>query len=146
MAFVVSVPACLLTFYLVHLQGDFILFWAVYLASISISIALALLAGAVSSNVDTAGALLPSYSTSLLYFAGFLIPFHKIPPYWQWFSVGEAWLCVLRSRRAAAPGAPRSSRVPPRLARAQNETACLASLTLDACLAQWITYGTDGGR
>lgn len=49
--------------------------------------ALALFSGALSSNIDTAGALLPSYSTALLYFSGFLIPFNKIPAYWKWFSV-----------------------------------------------------------
>ena len=36
--------------------------------------ALALLAGALFSSVDAAGAALPAYITTLLYFAGFFIP------------------------------------------------------------------------
>lgn len=37
-AAVVSVPACLLVFYLVRLQGSFLLFWLIYLVSVSISV------------------------------------------------------------------------------------------------------------
>jgi hypothetical protein len=129
----VSVPACALVFYLVRLQGSFLLFWLIYLVSVSISVgacrtdrqraapvlsalyvisvlraatcpspdssarawrrpaALALFSGALSSSIDTAGALLPSYSTALLYFSGFLIPFGSIPSYWKWFSVVD-WI------------------------------------------------------
>lgn len=37
--------------------------------------------------MDVAGAALPAYTTALLYFSGFLIPFSKIPVWWRWMGV-----------------------------------------------------------
>lgn len=85
-AIVASVPYSLLVFYLVSLQGSFVLFWLVYVVSISVSVSLAFLFAAASPNLDVAGAALPSYTTALLYFAGFLLTWEQIPAYWKWWS------------------------------------------------------------
>ncbi|GAB4820601.1 hypothetical protein N2152v2_007647 [Parachlorella kessleri] len=83
----VSIPYSLLLFYLVRLQGSFLLVWLIYIVSLGIGIALALLAGALFSSVDAAGAALPAYITTLLYFAGFFIPWSQIPNPWKWYAV-----------------------------------------------------------
>ncbi|KAL4431069.1 hypothetical protein ABPG75_006325 [Micractinium tetrahymenae] len=83
----VSIPASLLVFYLVRLQGSWALYWLVFLVTTSVSTVLALLVGSLSSSMDVAGAALPAYTTALLYFSGFLIPFSKIPPWWRWMAV-----------------------------------------------------------
>ncbi|KAL4425098.1 hypothetical protein ABPG77_010412 [Micractinium sp. CCAP 211/92] len=83
----VSIPASLLVFYLVRLQGSWALFWLVFLVTTSVSTVLALLVGSLSSSMDVAGAALPAYTTALLYFSGFLIPYSKIPPWWRWMAV-----------------------------------------------------------
>jgi hypothetical protein len=64
--------------------------------------------------MDTANTVLPLYVTMLLFFAGFLITFDKIPPWWGWFSyinflrcVGGVWTggCVGGDReQSTAPG------------------------------------------
>jgi len=38
-----------------------------------------MLVGSLSGSIDVAGMALPAYTTSLLYFSGFLIPFSDIP-------------------------------------------------------------------
>lgn len=75
-----------LVFFLVRLQGSFLLFWLVYWVSMCVAIALTLLAGAISPSVDVAGAVLPAYATTLLFFAGFMIPWGQLPDYWRWYA------------------------------------------------------------
>ncbi|KAL4426977.1 hypothetical protein ABPG77_009538 [Micractinium sp. CCAP 211/92] len=75
-----------LVFFLVRLQGSFLIFWLVYWVSMSVAIALTLLAGAISPSVDVAGAVLPAYATTLLFFAGFMIPWGQLPDYWRWYA------------------------------------------------------------
>jgi ABC-type multidrug transport system permease subunit len=75
-----------LVFYLVDLQGSFLLFWLVYLVSTANAIACTLFVSAVSPNTSVAGALMSSYATTLFFFSGFLIPYSKIPVYWRWYS------------------------------------------------------------
>ncbi len=74
-----TAPAC-------RLQGSFLIFWLVYWVSMSVAIALTLLAGAISPSVDVAGAVLPAYATTLLFFAGFMIPWGQLPDYWRWYA------------------------------------------------------------
>ena len=84
-----------------RLQGSFLLFWLVYWVSMCVAIALTLLAGAISPSVDVAGAVLPAYATTLLFFAGFMIPWGQLPDYWRWYATigGRAGV------RHAGPGA-----------------------------------------
>ena len=106
-AIVASVPYSLLVFYLVSLQGSFALFWLVYVVSISVSVSLAFLCAAASPNLDVAGAALPSYTSALLYFAGFLLTWEQTPVYWQWFSVltylRYAWGALMISQWEGTP-------------------------------------------
>lgn len=86
-----QVPAGLvysaLVFYLVRLQGSFLLFWLVYLVSTANAIAVTCLVSALSPTTSVAGALASSYATTLFFFSGYLIPFGSIPVYWQWYAV-----------------------------------------------------------
>jgi ATP-binding cassette subfamily G (WHITE) protein 2 len=75
-----------LVFYLVELQGSFLVFWLVYLVSTANSIACTLLVSAVSPNTSIAGAFMSSYATTLFFFSGYLIPYDSIPVYWKWYS------------------------------------------------------------
>lgn len=76
-----------LVFYLVRLQGSFVLFWLVYLVATANAIAMTSLFSALSPNTSAAGAILSSYATTLFFFSGYLIPFNKLPEYWVWASV-----------------------------------------------------------
>ncbi|KAL4457942.1 hypothetical protein ABPG75_012807 [Micractinium tetrahymenae] len=81
-----SVAYSALVFYLVRLQGSFLVFWLVYWVSMCVAVSLTLLAGAISPSVDVAGAVLPAYATTLLFFAGFMIPWGQLPDYWRWYA------------------------------------------------------------
>jgi ATP-binding cassette, subfamily G (WHITE), member 2 len=75
-----------LVFYLVDLQGSFLVFWLVYVVSTANSIACTLLVSAISPNTSIAGAFMSSYATTLFFFSGYLIPYSSIPVYWQWYA------------------------------------------------------------
>ncbi|PSC72752.1 P-loop containing nucleoside triphosphate hydrolase isoform B [Micractinium conductrix] len=75
-----------LVFYLVRLQGSFLLFFLIYYVSMCVAISLSLLAGAISPTVDVAGAVLPAYATTLMFFSGFVIPWSQLPSYWRWYA------------------------------------------------------------
>lgn len=45
-----------------------------------------MLVSAISPNTSVAGAFMSSYATTLFFFSGFLIPYSKIPVYWQWYA------------------------------------------------------------
>ncbi|KAI7843801.1 hypothetical protein COHA_002699 [Chlorella ohadii] len=83
----VSVPYAIAVFYIVKLQGSLALFWLVDVVTTAVATVLALLVGALAPNQAVAGMALPMYTTSLLYFSGFLITWGNIPPYWIWYSV-----------------------------------------------------------
>lgn len=53
-----------------RLQGSFLLFFLIYYVSMCVAISLSLLAGAISPTVDVAGAVLPAYATTLMFFSG----------------------------------------------------------------------------
>ncbi|GAB4821435.1 hypothetical protein N2152v2_008481 [Parachlorella kessleri] len=75
-----------LVFWLLALEGSYLLFWLVYLCSLAIGIVLAYFIAAISPNMDTANAALPAYVTMLLFFTGLLLRWDDIPKYWRWFS------------------------------------------------------------
>ncbi|PRW55890.1 P-loop containing nucleoside triphosphate hydrolase [Chlorella sorokiniana] len=83
----VTVPYAIAVFYIVRLQGSLALFWLVDVVTTAVATVLALLVGALAPNQAVAGMALPMYTTSLLYFSGFLITWGNIPPYWIWYSV-----------------------------------------------------------
>jgi ATP-binding cassette, subfamily G (WHITE), member 2 len=53
----------------------------------------------VAPNMDVANALLPTYVVTLLFFAGFLLRFDDMPPWWKWYSyinfLRYAWSAVM---------------------------------------------------
>ncbi|KAL4552298.1 hypothetical protein Ndes2526B_g06517 [Nannochloris sp. 'desiccata'] len=75
-----------LVFYLVDLQGSFLVFWLVYVVSTANSIACTSLVSAISPNPSVAGAIMSSYATTLFFFSGYLIPYSSIPVYWKWYA------------------------------------------------------------
>lgn len=94
---IASVVFSVCVWYLIQLQGSFILFWLVYLLTLSIGIMIAYFIAIISPNMDVANAALPAYVVTLLFFAGFLIRFDDMPKYWQWY----AYINILRYAWAA---------------------------------------------
>lgn len=85
-----------------QLQGSFALFWLIYFLTLSTGIVLAYTVAALSPNMDVANAALPAYVVTLLFFAGFLIRFDKIPNYWKWYSYIDvlryAWGALMKNQ------------------------------------------------
>lgn len=73
-------------FYVVDLQGDFIIFWLTYLVTLCTGIVLAYVIATIAPNMDVANAALPTYVVTLLFFGGFLFRFEDMPEYWKWYS------------------------------------------------------------
>eukprot|EP00892_Ulva_mutabilis_P005857 jgi/Ulvmu1/3643/UM017_0057.1 len=73
-------------FYVVKLEGEFILFWLTYLVTLSTGIVLAYVVATLAPNMDVANAALPTYVVTLLFFGGFLFRFEDMPQYWKWYS------------------------------------------------------------
>lgn len=84
---VAGVIYSILVYFLINLQGSFLVFWLVYLVSTFNAVASTMMVSAASVNTSAAGAIMSSYATTLFFFSGFLIPFSKIPVYWRWYSV-----------------------------------------------------------
>lgn len=82
----VSLPICAILFYGVQLQGEFVLFYIVYIVALSIGISIAYFVASFAPNMDAANGILATYCVSLLFFCGFLIRFPDIPPWWYWYS------------------------------------------------------------
>ncbi|KAI3436857.1 hypothetical protein D9Q98_006267 [Chlorella vulgaris] len=82
----VSFPITALIFWLVRLQGSVAFVWLAFLLTASTATVLALLTGALFSNLDVATMVLTSYTSSLLYFSGFLITWSAMPVYWKWYA------------------------------------------------------------
>jgi ATP-binding cassette, subfamily G (WHITE), member 2 len=59
---VVSLIFSLFVFYLVKLQGQFVVFWLAYLATLTCGINVAYLVATLSPNMDVANAALPTYT------------------------------------------------------------------------------------
>lgn len=84
-AFFSSIIFSNVVFWPIKLQGDWVLFWLVYYATLGCGIVLAYCIAALSPNMDVANAALPSYVVTLLFFAGFLLRWSDIPKWWQWY-------------------------------------------------------------
>ncbi|CAL8464553.1 g4088 [Coccomyxa elongata] len=85
LAFVASLIFSCIVFYGVRLQGEWVLFWLVYLVTLSCGIVLAYTVAACAPNMDVANAALPAYVVTLLFFAGFLLRSDSMPRYWFWY-------------------------------------------------------------
>lgn len=85
-AAVVTCGVSAFVFYGIRLQGAWVLFWLIYLLTLSNGIVLAYLVAALSPNMDVANALLPTYVVTLLFFSGFLFRYAVMPPWWKWYS------------------------------------------------------------
>jgi ABC-type multidrug transport system permease subunit len=72
-------------FWPIKFQGQWVLFWLVYYATLGCGIVVAYFIAAISPNMDVANAALPSYVVTLLFFAGFLLRWDDIPKWWQWY-------------------------------------------------------------
>lgn len=72
-------------FWPIKFQGQWVLFWLVYYATLGCGIVVAYFVAALSPNMDVANAALPSYVVTLLFFAGFLLRWSDIPKWWQWY-------------------------------------------------------------
>jgi ABC-type multidrug transport system ATPase subunit len=84
-AFFSSIIFSNVVFWPIKLQGDWVLFWLVYYATLGCGIVVAYFVAALSPNMDVANAALPSYVVTLLFFAGFLLRWDDIPKWWQWY-------------------------------------------------------------
>lgn len=84
-AFFSSIIFSNVVFWPIKLQGQWVLFWLVYYATLGCGIVLAYCIAALSPNMDVANAALPSYVVTLLFFAGFLLRWEDIPKWWQWY-------------------------------------------------------------
>ncbi|WPT13868.1 ABC transporter G family member 50 [Picochlorum sp. SENEW3] len=72
-------------FWPIKFQGQWVLFWLVYYATLGCGIVVAYFVAALSPNMDVANAALPSYVVTLLFFSGFLLRWSDIPKWWQWY-------------------------------------------------------------
>lgn len=72
-------------FWPIRLQGQWVLFWLIYFATLACGIVVAYFVAALSPNMDVANAALPSYVVTLLFFSGFLLRWDDIPVWWQWY-------------------------------------------------------------
>ena len=52
----------------------------------AVCVVLAYLVAALSPNMDVANAALPTYVVTLLFFAGLLMTYNTMPPWWKWYS------------------------------------------------------------
>lgn len=73
-------------FYGIDLQGSYVCFWMAFYVAVCTGIILAYLVASISPNMDVANALLPIYAITLMFFAGFLVRFDNMPPWWKWYS------------------------------------------------------------
>jgi hypothetical protein len=64
-AVVASLLFSLVVFYLVDLQGEFVVFWIAYLATLTCGINAAYLVATLAPNMDVANAALPAYTVCL---------------------------------------------------------------------------------
>ncbi|KAJ9505479.1 hypothetical protein QJQ45_025438, partial [Haematococcus lacustris] len=110
LAAVTTAPVSAWVFAGIRLQGLWVLFWLVYLATLSNGIVLAYWIAALSPNMDVANALLPTYVVTLLFFAGFLFRFEVMPLYWKWYSyinfLKYSWGSVMLNQFTAEKGDP----------------------------------------
>ena len=79
-------------FFMVELNGSFLLFWLVNLCTLSIGIALAFLASILAPSMEVANAALPAYVVTLLFFGGYLFRFEDIPLWWRWCAPASPFL------------------------------------------------------
>ena len=100
-------------------QGSYALFWLIYYCTLAVGIVLAYAVAALSPNMDVANAALPTLVVTFLFFAGFLLRWTDIPPWWQWYGYIDvlryAWGSLMANQFAgdrdvvfigAADGAP----------------------------------------
>ncbi|PNH11015.1 ABC transporter G family member 2 [Tetrabaena socialis] len=83
---VASLGISAFTFYGIGLLNNFAVFYVSYFVGVAVGIALAYFVASFAPNMDVANALLPTYAVTLLFFAGFLITFDEMPPWWKWYS------------------------------------------------------------
>ncbi|PNH11011.1 ATP-binding cassette sub-family G member 2 [Tetrabaena socialis] len=83
---VASLGASAFTFYGIGLLNSFAVFYVSYFVGVAVGIVLAYFVASFAHNMDVANALLPTYAVTLVVFAGFLIPFDKMPPWLKWYS------------------------------------------------------------
>ena len=100
-AFIVTLIFSNVVFWPLRLQGSWLLFWLVYFCTLSIGIVVAYFIAAISPNMDVANAALPTYIVTLLFFAGFLLQWDKIPVYWKWYGYIDflryAWGALMKN-------------------------------------------------
>eukprot|EP00442_Polarella_glacialis_P052868 CAMPEP_0115067304 /NCGR_PEP_ID=MMETSP0227-20121206/11313_1 /TAXON_ID=89957 /ORGANISM="Polarella glacialis, Strain CCMP 1383" /LENGTH=614 /DNA_ID=CAMNT_0002453351 /DNA_START=69 /DNA_END=1913 /DNA_ORIENTATION=+ len=87
-----SLVFSLVVFFAMSLQGNFGIFFITYFLATMCGIVLAYAIAAAAPTMEAANALLPTYVTTCMYFAGFLIVFDKIPVGWAWYG----WTTFLR--------------------------------------------------
>ena len=78
-AFIASLIFSNIVFWPVKFHGEYVIFWLLYLCTLSTGIVVAYFIAAVSPNIDVANAALPCYITTLIFFSGLLIQWSKIP-------------------------------------------------------------------
>lgn len=81
-----------IVFFVMKLQGSFVIFAVSYFLTTMVGIVLAYAVAAFAPNMEAANALLPTYVTTCMYFGGLFLVFDKIPTGWQWYS----WTSFLR--------------------------------------------------
>ncbi|CAL8472002.1 g11544 [Coccomyxa elongata] len=77
------VSACI--FYAVGFHGEYILFWLVYLVTISIGMVVGYVVAAWASDLDVANGILPGYIMGLYFFTGYALRLQDLPKWIGWF-------------------------------------------------------------
>jgi len=97
-----SLVMCMTIYCGIGLSGNFGTFWFTYFVGVATGIAIAYFVAAISPNMDVANALLPVYAVTLMLFAGFLIRYPSMPPWWRWYSYIDfcryGWSAVMKNQ------------------------------------------------
>ncbi|CAL5220797.1 g2870 [Coccomyxa viridis] len=81
----VSLTVSLCIFYAVGFHGQWILFWLVYLVTISIGMVVGYLVAAWAVDLDVANGILPGYIMGLYFFTGYALRLQNLPAWIGWF-------------------------------------------------------------
>ncbi|KAK9823026.1 hypothetical protein WJX81_000228 [Elliptochloris bilobata] len=84
-ALVQSLALCALTYFPLHLGGQWVLYWFVYFLTTCIGVVLAYAIAALSPNIYVANAALPAYVITPLFFVGQLMRPSDQPAHWKWY-------------------------------------------------------------
>lgn len=87
-----SLVFCLLTFFMIDLQGSFAWQWLIFFVTSQTGLALAYICASVARSMDEANIILPVYNVLGLFFTGVLCTYDEMQSGWRWYF----WTCFVR--------------------------------------------------